>query len=108
MRTLPWIIAGAGVVGAAYVLYKTPGPESPTGSDTLENVARSTSRWGSKKRIKGTGLTVVGKVKEEIADLTQSDQLASEGVLDQAAGAIHNSAGKFAQAAGQTLHDLND
>lgn len=107
MKSLPWIIAAAAVGAAAYILYNTPGPQAATGSDSVEGAARSSSQWGSKTRVGGTGDSVIGKVKESLGNLTGNDNLAAEGVGDQASGALKDTAGKFAQAAGQTIHDLN-
>ena len=104
---LPWILAGLGIGFAAYVLLNTPGPEYATGNDDLEDAARGTSQWGSKKRIFGSGQILVGKAKEGLGNLTGNDDLAGEGLLDQATGAVKDAAGQVAQAAGQTLHDLN-
>jgi uncharacterized protein YjbJ (UPF0337 family) len=104
---LPWILAGIGIGFAAYILLNTPGPEYSTGSDDLEDAARGTSHWGSKKRVSGSGQGLVGKAKEGIGNLVDNDDLAGEGVLDQATGAVKDAAGQVAQAAGQTLHDLN-
>ncbi len=104
---LPWILAGLGIGYAAYVLLNTPGPEHSTGSDILEDAARGTAQWGSKKRIAGGGEGLIGKAKEGLGNLVGSDDLANEGIVDQAAGTVKEAAGQVAQAAGQTLHDLN-
>ena len=105
MKTLLWLAGGAGLGLAAYLILTAP--KNPTGSDTVEGAARDTAAWGSKQRVKGAGSGLVGKVKEGIGNLTGDDQLAGEGQGDQAAGSIKNAVGKVAQAAGQTLHDLN-
>lgn len=107
MKNLPWILAAVGFGLAAYVVLNTPGPEYATGSDTLEDAARGTARWGSKSRITGTGGNVVGKVKEAFGNATGNVDLANEGVGDQVIGKVKDAAGAVAQAAGETLHDLN-
>ena len=107
MKALPWIIAGAGVAAAAYILYNTPGPEYATGSDTIEGAARNVAQWGSKRRITGKGTNVVGKVKEGFARVTGDADLADEGVGQQIAGGLEDAAGAVAQAAGKTLHEFN-
>jgi uncharacterized protein YjbJ (UPF0337 family) len=53
------------------------------------------------------GSTVAGKVKQGVGRVLGDDDLAGEGVLDQAVGAVKDTAGDVAQAAGQTIHDLN-
>lgn len=107
MKSLPWIIAAAAVGAAAYVLYNMPGPQYATGSDTVEGAADSSSRWGSKARVGGAGDSLVGKVKEGLGNLTGNDSLAAEGAGDQVSGTLKDTAGQLAQAAGQTIHDLN-
>jgi uncharacterized protein YjbJ (UPF0337 family) len=107
MKTLPWIIAGAGAAAAIYILLNMPGPEYATGSDTMEDAARGTSKWGSKSRLSGAGGNLVGRVKEGFGRATGDADLMDEGAGDQVVGSLKNAAGKVAQAAGQTLHELN-
>ena len=107
MKSLPWIIALAGLGAAAYVLLNTPGPEYATGSDTVESAARGTSQWGSKNRLRGAGGKFVGKAKEAFGNATGDPNLADEGVGDQIVGSVKDAAGSVAQAAGQAIHDLN-
>jgi uncharacterized protein YjbJ (UPF0337 family) len=109
MKNSPWIIATVAAAGAAvvYILLNQPGPEYATGSDTIEGAARNTARWGSKNRLSGVGSNLLGKVKETVGRITANPDLADEGATDQIAGSFQNAAGQVAEAAGQTLHDLN-
>lgn len=107
MKSLPWILATLGIGVAAYIVMNTPGPEYATGSDSVERAARKTSQWGSKSRIGGAGSSVLGKIKEGVGNVTGNADLSDEGVGDQVAGSVKKAAGTVAQAAGQTLHDLN-
>jgi len=107
MKNLPWLFAALGLGVAAYAIAKTPGPQYATGSDTLEGAARDTSQWGSKARVRGAGGKFVGKMKEGFGRATGNPDLADEGVADQIAGSIKNAAGQVAEAAGQTIHELN-
>jgi uncharacterized protein YjbJ (UPF0337 family) len=107
VKAIPWIIAGIGVGIAAYVVLNQPGPQSATGNDDVEEAAGKTTLWGSKQRLYGTGGNLAGKLKEGIGRITGDDQLADEGVADQVVGAVKDTAGRVAQAAGQTIHDLN-
>jgi uncharacterized protein YjbJ (UPF0337 family) len=107
MKALPWILAAVGIAVVAYVVANTPGPEYATGNDSVEDAARSTSRWGSKSRISGAGANLAGKLKEGFGNVTGNQDLADQGVVDQVAGSVKDAAGSLAQAAGQTLHDLN-
>lgn len=107
MKTLMWLAAGVGLGLVAYLIVNTPGPQHATGSESVEDAARSAAKWGDRQSIKGTGSSLFGQAKEGLGNLTGNEQLADEGVGDQVAGAAEKVAGKFAQAAGQTLHDLN-
>jgi uncharacterized protein YjbJ (UPF0337 family) len=111
MKALPWIVAAAGIGAAAYFIATAPGPQweaqNPTGSDAVEGAASSTANWGTKTRMRGAGGKFVGKAKQAIGDLTGNDRLASEGAGDELAGSAADAVGNLAQAAGQTIHDLN-
>jgi len=95
MKALTWVIAGVGVGVIAYIVLNQPGPEYATGL------------WGSKQRLYGAGSGVAGKVKEGVGRITGDDQLAGEGMVDQLAGAAKDTAGRAAQAVGETVHELN-
>ena len=107
MKALPWVIAGVGVGIAAYVVLNQPGPQYATGNDDVEYAAGRTSFWGSKQRLSGTGRGLAGRVKEGFGRVTGDDQLADQGVADQVAGAVKDTAGQAAQAVGQAIHELN-
>jgi uncharacterized protein YjbJ (UPF0337 family) len=107
MKVIPWILAAVGIGTAAYVVMNTPGPQYATGNDSIEGAARSTSQWGSKKRVGGKATDIAGKLKEGIGNITGNSNLANQGVGDQIAGSVKDAAGTVAQAAGQAIHDLN-
>ena len=107
MKTLAWLTAGVGIGLATYLIMNAPQGQYSTGYDGVDDAARRTSGWGGRHRLKGSGADVLGRVKEGLGNLTGNDQLATEGLGDQIAGSAERGAGKFAQAAGQTLHDLN-
>jgi|SRR5271163_4772072 uncharacterized protein YjbJ (UPF0337 family) len=107
MRALPWIIAGVGVGLTAYFVLNQPSPHFATGDDAIEDAAVRTANWGSKQRIKGSGGGLVGKLKEGVGRAIGDEELASEGVLDQAAGALQDTAGRAAHAVADSIHELN-
>jgi len=107
MKALPWIIAGVGVGLATYFALNQPGLQYATGNDDVEDAAAETSLWGSKQRLAGTGGQILGKVKKSVGRVTGDDQLAGEGLADQVAGAVKDTAGGAAQALGETIHELN-
>jgi uncharacterized protein YjbJ (UPF0337 family) len=107
MKALPFILAGISVGVVACIVLNQPVPQYAEGDDDLEYAAYRTSLWGGKQRITGTGGNLAGKVKEGFGRATGDDDLAAEGVSDQVLGAVKNTAGRVAQAAGDTLHELN-
>jgi uncharacterized protein YjbJ (UPF0337 family) len=107
MKTIAWFAAGLGIGIVVYLIANSPGLQYATGSDTLEDAARSAKDWGARQRVSGTGTDVLGRIKEGVGEFTGSPSLADEGTGDRVAGNINEGVGKIAQAAGQTLHDLN-
>jgi uncharacterized protein YjbJ (UPF0337 family) len=107
MKALLWIIAGAGVGLAAYVVLNQPGLQYASGNDGVEQAADKTTMWGSKQRISGAGKGLVGKLKEGLGKMSGDEGLAGEGVADQVVGTVKDAAGKAAHAVGETIHDLN-
>ena len=108
MKTLTWLITGAGLGILGYILFtQEPSGRYATGSDSIDDAADAAGRWGTKQRVTGTGTNVVGRVKEGVGNVTGNESLQDEGVLDQAAGAVKDTAGKVAHAVEGTIHDLN-
>jgi uncharacterized protein YjbJ (UPF0337 family) len=107
MKALTWIVAGTGVGIAAYIILNQPGPVNPTGDADVEQAAGRTSLWGSKQRLAGNAGRVTGRIKEGVGRALGDEELAGEGATQQVVGAVKDTAGKVAQAAGETLHDLN-
>lgn len=107
MKTLAWLAAGVGIGFAVYLVANAPSPEYATGSDNLADAARSTFGWGTKQRAKGFGRNIAGRAKEGLGNLAGDTDLVDSGTADQFEGDVREGVGKVAQAAGQTLHDLN-
>jgi uncharacterized protein YjbJ (UPF0337 family) len=107
MKALPWIIAGVGLGLATYFVVNQPGPRYATGDPDVDDAADKTSTWGSKQRLAGKGGAFVGKLKEGAGRATGNDQLAGEGLVDQAVGSLKDAAGEAAHAVADTVHDLN-
>jgi uncharacterized protein YjbJ (UPF0337 family) len=107
MKAFPWIFVAVSFGVLAYIVLNQPGPQYATGDDDVEYAAGRTTLWGSKQRLAGSGGSLAGKIKEGLGRVTGDDQLANEGAADQLVGAMKDTAGKAAQVAGQTIHDLN-
>ena len=107
MKPLHWIVLGVGAAYATYLVINNLQPKYATGTDEIENASHKTAFWGTKQRTSGTAGRIVGKVKEGLGRVTGNDNLADEGAVDQAKGAVKDAVGNVAQAAGQTIHDLN-
>lgn len=105
---LPWILAGVGIGLAVYVLLNPSSPQYATGnSPDVDDAASNLNNWGAKQRVSGTGGNLVGKAKEGLGRVTGDDELAGKGLVDQAVGAVKDTAGKVAGAVGDTLHQAN-
>jgi len=108
MRPIHWIIASVGVGAAVtFLLFYEPSSQLETGYDSVEDAANKVWRWGTKKRFGAGADSVVGRAKEGVGRVTGDDDLASDGLVDQAVGAVEDTAGKLGHAVGQTIHDLN-
>jgi uncharacterized protein YjbJ (UPF0337 family) len=107
MKTLAWLVAGIGVGLVVYLVANAPEAEYATGSDDVAEAARNTFGWGMKHRARGVASNIGGRVKESVGNLTGNTDLADSGIADQVEGKVREGVGGLAQAAGQTLHDLN-
>jgi uncharacterized protein YjbJ (UPF0337 family) len=107
MKALPWVLAGLGLGFASYYLLSSAGPQYANGSDDVESAARKIFGWGTKQRAAGTGGRMAGTLKEGLGRVTGNDELAQEGLVDQAAGTLRDATGALAHAAGETIHELN-
>ena|ERR1700760_4468014 len=111
MKSLKWYLVGTAIALVVYLVLNQAGPEYSPGIDEEEDevdaAAGQASSWGAKQRIAGTAGNLGGRLKEGAGNLTGNDELTAEGVADQVTGAVKDTAGKVAQAAGETLHKLN-
>jgi len=108
MKPIQWVIAGVGVGAAVtFLLFYEPSSQHETGYDDVEDAASKAWRWGTQKRFGGSVDSIVGRVKEGVGRVTGDDDLAGEGVVDRAVGAVKDTAGKWGHAVGETIHDLN-
>jgi uncharacterized protein YjbJ (UPF0337 family) len=76
-----------------FLLFYDPSMKHDTGYDGVEGAADRARAWGTKKRFRGGADAVAGRVKEAVGRATGDDDLAGEGVLDQAAGTVKDAAG---------------
>ena len=106
MKRLVWVPLALGIV-ATYIFLDRRATRYAAEFDELEAAADRTDLWGSKQRIAGTGRDLLGKVKETVGRVTGDDDLAGQGVVDQIAGTVQDTAGKAANAASDTIRDFN-
>ena len=104
MKKLLWLLGGTALALAVFAILNGPDLEPADGTDRL---AGKVGGWGVKQRVGGTGGELGGKLKQFAGNVTGQPDVESEGVLDQATGAVKNAAGQAAQAIGSTLHELN-
>ena len=106
MSKFLWILGGATLAAAVYVVMSQQlGVTAP--ADGVDEAGNSVGAWGTKQRAYGLGGQAKGKVEQFASNLTGDPDLADKGVLDEAAGAVKDAAGKAAQAVGSTIHELN-
>ena len=101
-----FLVLGTAALGLAIYLVLNA-PETEASSSEVDQFGNRANRWGDRQRLGGTGNSVAGSLKKAVGDLTGSDDLSTEGTFDQAKGAVKDTLGKAAEAAGDTLHDLN-
>lgn len=106
MKALPWIVAGASVAVVAYLTLNAPSPSYVGTGDDLDVAASKAAAWGTKRRVSGTGDSLIGKVKEGVGNLTGNPDLHDEGMVDQAVGAVKDTLGQAAHVVSDALHDL--
>ena len=108
MKGLSWLLAGAGLGIVAYIFFmQESAPRYAAGYDDIDDAADAAGRWGTKQRVTGTGGSVLGRVKEGVGRVTGNSDLEGEGVVDQAAGAVKDTAGRVAHAVEGTIKELN-
>jgi uncharacterized protein YjbJ (UPF0337 family) len=108
MRASHLLLTGIGV-GAVltYALLYEPALQQEAEFDGVEDTANRMRRWGTEKRFGAGADTLMGRMKEGVGRIAGDDDLADEGIGDQAVGAVKNTVGRWSQAAGETVHDLN-
>ena len=106
-NAFPWLIAGLAIGAAAVIILSAPETEPSYTDPDVEHAANKVNAWGAKQRVTGTGGSVLGTAKQKIGEVTGNDDLAGEGVGDQALGHIKDAAGKAAGVVGDALHELN-
>lgn len=108
MKPIHWIFAGVGVGAAVtFLLFYEPSLQHETGYGSVEDAANRAWSWGTKKRFGAGADSLIGRAKEGAGRLMGDDDLTDEGVVDQAVGAVKDTAGKLGHAVGETIHDLN-
>ena len=108
MRASRLLLTGIGV-GAAltYALFYEPTLRQEAEFDGVEDTANRMRRWGTKKRFGAGADTLVGRVKEGVGRIAGDENILGEGIGDQAVGAVKDTVGRWGQAVGETVHDLN-
>lgn len=106
MKRSLWIPLAIGVVATYFILDRSR-TRYAAESDEWDSAADRTADWGSKQRLTGTGRNLLGRLKEGLGRFTGDPDLADEGVGDQVAGAVKDTAGRAAHVVSDTIRDLN-
>jgi hypothetical protein len=123
MKGLPWILAGIGVgIAVTFVLFVDPRSEPEPAYDIpydglFTDVARKTFAWGTRRQSEGKIGSFAGAVKQQrsgkqgagdrTGKLADKQDLAAEAAADPVAVNVKDTATQVGEAAGQTIHDLN-
>ena len=62
----------------------------------------------NRDELEGKAEMVKGKVKLGVGDLTDDERLHDEGVADEAAGEVQDTAGRARRKVGEAINDLGD
>ena len=62
----------------------------------------------NRDELEGKTEKVKGKVKQGVGDLTDNERLHDEGVADEAAGEVQDTAGRARRKVGEAINDLGD
>lgn len=106
MKSLLLICTGISIGVVATILFNQPQSQFASARNDFDDAADKTSAWGTEQRVKGTGGNLLGKAKTGVGKATGDDKLAGEGLVDQAAGAVKDTAGKAAHAVSDTIDNL--
>jgi uncharacterized protein YjbJ (UPF0337 family) len=104
MNKILWLVGGTTLALAVFAILNAPDPEP---ADGVDRAAGKVAGWGTKQRATGAGGNLLGKVEEFAGKITGNRDVSDQGVFDQASGSVRNAVGQVAEAAGQTIHDLN-
>ena len=62
----------------------------------------------NRDELEGKGEKLKGKAKQAAGDLTDNERLHDEGVADEAAGEVQDTAGRARRKVGEAINDLGD
>ena len=62
----------------------------------------------NRDELEGKAEKVKGKVKQGVGDATDNERLHDEGVADEAAGEVQDTAGSARRKVGEAINDLGD
>jgi uncharacterized protein YjbJ (UPF0337 family) len=62
----------------------------------------------NRDELDGKGEQIKGKLKQAAGDLTDDEQLRSEGIADEAAGNVQEGFGRGRRKVGEAIEDLGD
>ena len=99
-----WVLGAASLGVAAYVILNDRAA-STRAADGLDEFSGRADMWGAKQRVTGTGGVLGGKLEQGFGKLTGDRSTESEGMLDEAAGRVKDTAGQAAHAVSDAIQD---
>ncbi len=101
-----WLVGGAALAAAAYLVMKQPMPNEAFENGAGADLAGKVGAWGDKQRVFGTGGQLKGKLEQGAGKLTGDPDLGDQGTFDEAKGAVKDAAGQAAHAVEDTINSL--
>ncbi len=99
-----WVLGAASLGVAAYVILNDRAA-SMQAADGLDEFSGRADMWGAKQRVTGTGGVLGGKLEQGFGKLTGDRSTQGEGLLDEAAGRVKDTAGQAAHAVSGAIQD---
>ena len=107
MNKVAWILGLACLGAAGYVLWNDLAERNLQPVDEWDEASARVGAWGTEQRVTGIGRQVGGKLKQGAGFIADDRDLEGEGVVDEVAGKIKDTAGQAAHAVSDAIHDLN-
>lgn len=98
MNSFLLLVGGSTLTLALYIM-----ATSEARSTEPQGLGDSLRRWGRRERLSATGTKLKGSVEHGLGQASGSSLVSGKGLLDEATGALKETAGKLAEAVGEAM-----